>query len=140
MTTAQKSISVLCVDDNELLVEALEQRLAMEPDFHWLPPVNNLDSVVAQVTKLNPMIVLLDVDLPGKRDALWVLRELAREAPASRVVVFTGYPTDELMEQAVAGGGWGLIAKGVGTNRLLDALRKVGSGEAVYELDTFGAQ
>jgi DNA-binding NarL/FixJ family response regulator len=131
----QAPISVLCVDDNAHLVQALEQRLALEPDFGWLPAVSNLDLVVDEVRKRRPSLVLLDVDLPGSRDALSVLRSLALEAPASRVVVFTGYPTDDLMEQAVAGGGWGLIAKGVGTGRLLEALRRVNAGEAVFELD-----
>jgi two-component system, NarL family, response regulator DesR len=131
----QDRINVLCVDDNAHLVQALEQRLALEPDFGWMPSVGNLDHVVEEVLKHKPNLVLLDVDLPGTRDALSVLRSVAEQAPEARVVVFTGYPTDELMEQAVAGGGWGLIAKGVGTDRLLSALRRVNAGEAVFELD-----
>ena len=127
--------SVMCIDDNILLVDALERRLHLEPEFTGLHRVENLSSVVEDVARLRPSVVLLDMDLPGGVDALSILDQLVEQLPESRVVVFTGYPSGDLVRRSMARGAWGFVSKGTTAEALISAIRRVVAGQAVIELE-----
>jgi DNA-binding NarL/FixJ family response regulator len=127
--------SVMCIDDNVLLVDALERRLHLEPEFTGLHRVENLSSVVEDVARLRPSVVLLDMDLPGGLDALSILDQLVEQVPESRVVVFTGFPSGDLVRRSMARGAWGFVSKGTTAEALISAIRRVVAGQAVIELE-----
>ena len=127
--------SVMCIDDNVLLVDALERRLHLEPEFTGLYRVENLSNVVEDVARLRPSVVLLDMDLPGGVDALSILDQLVERIPESRVVVFTGYPSGDLVRRSMARGAWGFVSKGTTAEALISAIRRVVAGQAVIELE-----
>ena len=43
-----ESVGVLCVDDNEMMAEALKRWLSRDPSFHWLGwlPSADLDRIL----------------------------------------------------------------------------------------------
>ena len=127
--------SVMCIDDNVLLIDALERRLNLEPGFAALYRVDDPASAVDSAMRLKPSVVLLDIDLPGGVDAMVILSELVTSLPQSRVLVFTGYPTGDLVRRAMSGGAWGFVSKGTTSDRLIGAIRQVVAGQAVIELD-----
>lgn len=127
--------SVMCIDDNVLLVDALERRLNLEPGFLGLQRVENLTSAVDEAADLKPTVVLLDVDLPGGVDAMSLLDQFVQRLPDSRVVVFTGYPTGDLVRRTMSRGAWGFVSKGTTSDVLISAIRRVVAGQAVIELE-----
>lgn len=127
--------SVMCIDDNVLLVDALERRLNLEPGFTGLQRVENLATAVEEATRSNPSVVLLDIDLPGGVDAMSILDQFVQRLPASRVLVFTGYPTGDLVRRAMSRGAWGFVSKGTTSDTLISAIRRVVAGQAVIELE-----
>ncbi|MFN8571194.1 MAG: response regulator transcription factor [Gemmatimonadaceae bacterium] len=134
-TPSSSPFSVMCIDDNELLVDALERRLDLEPGFTGFHRVLDFALSVEGAVQHHPSIVLLDIDLPGDVDALRILADLVARVPASRVIVFTGYPSGELLEVTLSLGAWGFVSKGVSAERLIGAIRRVSTGEAVIELE-----
>jgi CheY-like chemotaxis protein len=134
-TTVEAPFSVLCIDDNELLIDALESRLALEAGFSALHRAVPLTDSVAIVARLQPTVVLLDYDLPDGIDALHVLERIVQESPASCVIVFTGFPNSQLVTDAMALGAKGFVSKGIESDRLIAAIHRVRSGEKVIELD-----
>lgn len=127
--------SVMCIDDNVLLVDALERRLNLEPGFTGLQRVENLATAVEEATRSKPSVVLLDIDLPGGVDAMSILDQFVQRLPASRVLVFTGYPTGDLVRRAMSRGAWGFVSKGTTSDTLISAIRRVVAGQAVIELE-----
>ena len=127
--------TVMCIDDNVLLVDALERRLNLEAGFGGLQRVPDLARAVDEAARTNPSVVLLDVDLPGGIDAMGILDQIAQRLPDSRVVVFTGYPSGDLVRRTMSHGAWGFVSKGVTSDRLITAIRRVVAGQAVIELD-----
>ena len=127
--------SVMCIDDNVLLIDALERRLNIEPGFTGLHRVEDLTATVDIAARLQPTVVLLDIDLPGGVDALTILDQLVERVPDSRVLVFTGYPSGDLVRRTMARGAWGFVSKGTSAERLIGALKRVVAGQAVIELD-----
>lgn len=131
---AVAGFTVLCIDDNMTLVDALERRLAMEPGFLGLTRVENFAESVQRVLEHRPSIVILDVNLPGV-DAFEILAQVVTQAPESRVIIFTGHATSEVAKAAFAAGAWGFASKGARAEQVIDAVRRVLAGEAVIALD-----
>jgi DNA-binding NarL/FixJ family response regulator len=127
--------SVMCIDDNVLLIDALERRLNLEPGFTGLHRVEDLADSVEVATRLKPSVVLLDIDLPGGVDAMSILDSLVERLPSTRVLVFTGYPSGDLVRRSMARGAWGFVSKGTTAERLIGAIRRVVAGQAVIELE-----
>jgi DNA-binding NarL/FixJ family response regulator len=127
--------SVMCIDDNLLLVDALQRRLDLEPGFSGLHRVEDFARAPEAAEQLRPSVVLLDIDLPGGVDAMSILLDLVRRIPESRVIVFTGYPSGDLAARSMASGAWGFVSKGISSDRLIAAIHRVVDGEAVIELD-----
>jgi DNA-binding NarL/FixJ family response regulator len=127
-----KPVSLICIDDNPLVAEALERRLQLESDFRWLGWLSGRENLVEQVSAREPDIVLLDIDLPGV-DAFELVSELTERVPVTRVVMFTGFDRPDYLEQALARGAWGYISKDVSTSVLVDSLRRVARGDVVLD-------
>ena len=126
----QRSAAVVVVDDNPLVVEALRRRIALESDLTMLGALNERDDIMLRLGELRPDVVLLDIDIPGV-DGFELVRQLGREQPGVRVVMFTGHAKKDYFEQALASGAWGFVLKSAPTQFLLDAVRRVSRGEVV---------
>lgn len=132
---ASETFSVMCIDDNVLLLDALERRLTLEPGFTVFHRVDDLRRASDAVAELQPTIVLLDVDLPGGVDAMEILAQVVARTPSSRVIMLTAYPGGAILSQAMSAGAWGFISKGVASDRLIESIRRVVRGEAVIALE-----
>ena len=127
--------SVMCIDDNILLIDALESRLSMESGFSGLHRVDDPASAVDEALRLTPSVVLLDVDLPGGVDALALLDQLVLKAPGTRVLIYTGIPSGDIVRRAMSRGAWGFVSKGTAAETLISAIKRVVAGQAVIELE-----
>jgi DNA-binding NarL/FixJ family response regulator len=127
--------SVMCIDDNALLIDALERRFNIEPGFTGLHRVDDLAASVETAVRLQPTVVLLDIDLPGGIDSMVILDKLVERLPETRVLVFTGFPSGDLVRRTMSRGAWGFVSKGTTAERLIDAVKRVVAGQAVIELE-----
>jgi DNA-binding NarL/FixJ family response regulator len=127
--------SVMCIDDNVLLIDALERRFAIEPGFTALHRADDLAQSVETAVRMEPTVVLLDIDLPGGIDSMKILDQLVERVPATRVLVFTGFPSGDLVRRTMSRGAWGFVSKGTTAERLIDAVKRVVAGQAVIELE-----
>jgi len=127
--------SVMCIDDNVLLIDALERRLNLEPGFAGLHRVEDLATSVDVAARLRPSVVLLDIDLPGGLDAMSILDALVLRLPGTRVLIFTGYLSGDLVRRSMMRGAWGFVSKGTSAERLIGSIRRVVAGQAVIELE-----
>jgi DNA-binding NarL/FixJ family response regulator len=121
-------VSILCVDDNAELAQALGEKLGGE-GFRWRGHLMRADFLRLHVQTQCPdvNIVLLDLDMPGK-DPLLELTELTKEFPEVRALVFSGYCTPDLVEGAVRAGAWGYVSKLDGEEALIEGIKAVMAG------------
>jgi DNA-binding NarL/FixJ family response regulator len=69
-------------------------------------------------------VLLLDLSLP-ELDGLEVLEQIAGVAPETQVVVFSGYPEEQLAEAALARGARRYLEKGADLDLVARQLREV---------------
>ncbi|HEU4449711.1 MAG TPA: response regulator transcription factor [Gaiellaceae bacterium] len=111
---------VLLCDDSGTLRELL--RVVLELEGHEVvAEAENGAEAVAAAEREQPDIVLLDLSMPVM-DGLEALPEIRRVAPASRVVVFSGFDNEALVARALELGAIRYVAKGGDPDEIVGAV------------------
>jgi DNA-binding NarL/FixJ family response regulator len=124
-------IRVLCVDDNAFVADGIRIRLGIHSGFEWVGHLPSADDLIRQVQALQPHIVLLDIDMPG-RDSLEALEELTRRVPSARTVIVSGYERDDYLDRAIDAGAWGYVSKNDGPQQIVEAIHEVHAGRFAF--------
>jgi DNA-binding NarL/FixJ family response regulator len=124
-------ITILVVDDHEMLRSMLRVRLESEPDIKVLAEAGSADEAVTSALQLKPDIVLMDIDMPGMT-CFDAARIIMQKNPETRVIFLSAFIHDRYIEQAMSVGAWGYVAKTQPDESLVTAVRNVASGEAYF--------
>jgi DNA-binding NarL/FixJ family response regulator len=120
-------IRILVVDDHPVVRDGLVTVLQDQADLHVVGSVGTAEEAVALAARLQPDVVLLDLELPGM-DGVAAIPRLREAAPAVRVLVFTAYDTDEQVFGAIQAGATGYLLKGADVAEIVRAIRNVHDG------------
>ena len=120
-------IRIAIADDHPVVREGLVAMLETEPDFEVAGTAATGAEAAALVARVDPDVMLLDLELP-ELDGVGVLRRLAAEGARVRVIVFTVFDTDERIIAAVEAGAAGYLLKGAPRGELFAAVRTVAAG------------
>lgn len=126
------SIRVLLVDDENLVRAGLRLILEGEPDVEVVAEAANGVEAVEAAKKLNPDIVLMDVQMPVMNglDATRQIAALARPE-TSRVIILTTFELDEYVHEALRAGASGFLLKRTPAADLISGIRIVAAGDAL---------
>lgn len=103
---------VLIVDDSADIRLLVRMILDSESDFDVVGLASDGDEALATAIAVQPDLVLLDLAMP-LRSGLDVLPELAAAVPDAVIVVFSGFPADDLARQAFEAGAHAYVEKGL---------------------------
>ncbi len=123
----KRSIRVAVADDHPVVREGLVAMLETQRDFAVVGEAGTGSEALALVSKADPDVLLLDLELPGL-DGVGVLRRLETDRSRTRVIIFTVFDTDERIIAAVEAGAAGYLLKGTPREELFAAVRTVAGG------------
>jgi DNA-binding NarL/FixJ family response regulator len=123
-------ISVLIVDDQELVREGLRMLLEAEPDLCVAGEAGNGSQALAQARRLDPDVVLMDVRMPDM-DGIEATARLARAGCRARILMLTTFHLDEYVYRAMKAGASGFLLKDASREQLAGAVRTVSAGQAL---------
>jgi len=118
------------VDDHAFLVEGLKARLELERDITFVGRLPSALGLADAAEKLHADVVLLDIEMPGP-DPFASLADLVRARPKTKTIILSAHIRDHYIDEAVEAGAWGYFSKGDSPDALVDAIRKVTTGEFV---------
>ncbi|MEJ2857739.1 MULTISPECIES: response regulator transcription factor [unclassified Saccharothrix] len=121
-------IRVLVVDDQEMVREGFSALLDAQPDIEVVGSAGDGAAGVAEVRRLRPDVVLMDVRMPGT-DGLTATRMLADDPV--KVLVLTTFDLDDYVYEALRAGASGFLLKHSPARELLEAVRVVARGDAL---------
>src|SRR5688500_3633272 len=98
-----REIRVLCVDDDELVGQIIRITLKHAGGFEWLGQLHSADELLDRSRQEAPDVVLLDLCMPGK-SAFVAMQELIALCPTTRILLFTGYAGQNLIDRAIEAG------------------------------------
>ncbi|HEY8678367.1 MAG TPA: response regulator transcription factor [Candidatus Dormibacteraeota bacterium] len=114
---------VLVVDDAKEVREMLCLMLRVRPGFVVVGEAANGREAIDVARETQPDVVFLDLAMPVM-DGLEALPEIRRVAPASKVLVSSGYD-DTMVRRAVELGAHATIVKGGKAREIADAILQV---------------
>jgi two-component system nitrate/nitrite response regulator NarL len=122
-------MKIIIVDDHVLFREGLASIIRQEPDIEVCALVGTVQEAVDSALRLNPDIVLMDLNLPDGSGAK-ATRLIIQENPNTKVVFMTMSERDEDLLEAVRSGAVGYLLKNMSPSKLVSALRAVQEGES----------
>ena len=120
---AKKCISIVIVDDNDMMRSILRSMLRGDV-FEVIGEARNGVLAVEMAGRLKPDIVCLDVIMPEK-NGLDALCEIKVARPETEVVMITSNADPETVQESIQNGASGFIIKPFNAARILDTLEKV---------------
>lgn len=125
-------LRILLVDDHEVVRLGLRSLLERHPDLVVVGEAETANDAIRAVESLAPDVVVLDIRLPG-RSGVEACAEIKRRRPETKIVILTSYAEDEVLLDAIVAGAEGYVLKQVGSDDLVQALRRVGRGEQLLD-------
>jgi DNA-binding NarL/FixJ family response regulator len=122
---------VVIVEDHPLMQTALEATLERAEGFTVVGTATSGLQAEPLVSRTQPDLVLLDLQLPGL-DGISCLALLRERHPDATVVVLSGVEDDELIERALSGGAAALVKKSISPADLPVLLRQVLQGSVKF--------
>ncbi len=126
------TITVFIADDQAMVRQGFGALLAAQPDISVVGDAADGREAVAEVRRLRPDVVLMDVRMPHM-NGIEATREIlaARRDPPVRVLMLTTFDIDDYVYDALRAGAGGFLLKDAPADELVRAVRVVAAGEAL---------
>lgn len=125
-------ITLLLVDDSEVVRMGLRALLGTEPTIKIVGEAINVASAVEHSARLQPDVVLLDIRLPDGT-GIDACRQILKRSENSRVLILTSVVDDTIVDEAIRAGAHGYLLKEVDGRGLVSAIRDVAAGKSILD-------
>ncbi len=129
---------VVVVDDHPIMRQGLCALIAAEPDLSVCGEAESAESAMEVVPREKPDLVIADITLPG-RNGIELIKDLHSVVPEIPVLVLSMHDEAIYAERVLRVGGRGYVMKQEGGLKLMEAIRKVLSGQ-VYVSESTSAR
>lgn len=126
------AVRVLIVDDHKTFAELLAMGLDGQPDIRCVGHVQRADQAAAEVVRLEPEVVLLDIHL-GDDDGLVLAAELHALRPDLRIIALTASLDSVNIARAAQAGVCAYLLKAGCLDEVLSAVRTARVGRLALQ-------
>ncbi len=124
-----RPIRVVIADDHSIVREGLTAVINRELDMEIIAEARNWTEAVETILRDLPEVAVLDLHMRGM-DAAEAIAKILEKHPATRIVIYSAFSTDEEVYQVFSVGARGYVLKGESAREdLLACVRAVSRGE-----------
>ena len=123
-------IRILLADDHIMVREGTRRILEREADLKVVAEAGDGRETVALVERERPDVAIVDISMPVM-NGIEATKGIKQVAPATAVLVLTAYDDDQYVFAILEAGAAGFLLKNARGSELIDAVRRVNSGESV---------
>ncbi|WP_049564040.1 response regulator [Streptomyces sp. SBT349] len=127
---ADRTITLLIVDDHPVVRDGLRGMFASDPGFAVLGEAAGGAEGVELALRLDPDVVLMDLRMPAG-SGVEAIADLTRRGARAKVLVLTTYDTDSDTIPAIEAGATGYLLKDAPRDDLFTAVRAAAEGRTV---------
>ncbi|WP_434441129.1 response regulator [Lentzea sp. E54] len=124
------SLRALVVDDHPLFRRGVVATL-VEGGIDVVGEASGGTPAVALAQQLQPDVIVMDLNMPDL-GGIEATRRIVAARPSARVLVLTMFEDDESVFAAMRAGARGYLVKSSRPRQIVDAVRAVGDGEAIF--------
>src|SRR3974377_1283127 len=121
--------TVAIVEDSAVMRKTFAQWINAAPGFRCVFSCATAEEALAEIPRLKPDVVLMDIHLPGE-SGIACTAPLKEKLPGVQVIIVTVYRNQELIFQALQAGACGYLLKRSSPEELLKAISEVRTGGA----------
>jgi two-component system, NarL family, response regulator LiaR len=125
-------ISIIIVDDHEVVRKGIRAYLESNPEFKVIGEASSGTDALQLVTEYIPDVVLMDLIMPPGIGGVETTREIKKISPRTQVVVLTSFHEDIHIFTALKAGAISYILKDIKMEELGDALQRAAHGEVTF--------
>jgi two-component system, NarL family, response regulator NreC len=126
MDTEKKRIVI--AEDHTILREGLKSLLSLNPELAVVGEAQDGREAVRIAAELKPDLVLMDLSMP-RMNGIEAIKEIKRQHPEIKIIVFTVYKTEEYVLASLQAGADGYILKEANYAEFLVAIKNVLMGK-----------
>jgi two-component system, NarL family, invasion response regulator UvrY len=126
------NISVLLVDDHEVVRAGFRILLSAQPFIGDIMDVDRGELVAQEYERLQPDVVVMDLSMPGI-GGLETIRRLHKQDPKAVVLVYSIHDEAIYVERALQAGAKGYVSKNSAAEVLAEAVKTVAEGKQYIE-------
>ena len=130
-------LRILICDDQQITSDGLELMLNLEADMEVIGVAPNGAEAVDMATKLQPDIVLMDLNMPIM-NGTEATRHIHQQFPNMAILVLTTYDDDEWVFDAICAGAKGYLLKDTPRVDLVNAVRGTVQGKSFIDPEVAG--
>jgi len=125
-------IRVFLLDDHEVVRAGLRELLQHDGDIEVVGESGSATEAIRRIPALRPDVAVLDARLPDG-NGIDVCREVRSLDPSIKGLILTSYDDDEALFAAIMAGASGYVMKQIRGTDLIDAVRRVASGQSMLD-------
>jgi len=110
------------------LIADIWQSTLLEEGFEIVEVVRNSNDVEMVIEKINPSIVLMDINLPGKYNGLELTNMLLKNNPSLSILILTIHTEPTYIHRAIESGAKGYVTKNSSLTELKIAINEILKG------------
>lgn len=122
-------LRIIIYEDKDTLRESLRLMLGSMDDIEVAAAFSNCNTVVEDMIQLQPEVVLMDIDMPGK-NGIYGAEKIKEANPEISVIMHTVFDDDEKIFQSLEAGADGYLLKNTSPVKLYEAIKDVTLGSA----------
>ncbi len=132
---AQGKIHVVLADDHSVVRQGLRYIIDAQPDMEVVGEAADGASAVAVAASCAPDVVLMDIQMPNGT-GIEATRAILGSLRDVRVLLLTTFDLGDYVFDGIRSGAAGYLLKDAKTDELLEAIRCVHRGQAIYRTAT----
>jgi DNA-binding NarL/FixJ family response regulator len=126
----QQAVRVMVVDDHPMWRDAVERDL-VGAGFDVVAVAADGHQAIARFPAARPQVVVLDLQIPGPNGVEVTADVLGRD-PSARVLILSASGEHSDVLEAMKAGATGYLVKSASRAELIEAVRRVAAGDAVF--------
>jgi DNA-binding NarL/FixJ family response regulator len=123
------AIKLMIYEDNSRLRQSLKLLLNEKNGFEVVGAFPDCDAAEKQVNKLQPELVIMDIDMPGIGGIKGV-KIIKSVFPEVKIVIHTVFDDDNRIFECICAGADGYLLKNTSPSKLIQALHELAEGGA----------
>ena len=122
-------IRVVIVEDDDLIRNSFVSLLESSDRFYCIADYNNCESAIKNLTRDDPHVILMDIELPGISgiEGIAKIKKLNQDVD---IITVTIHNDDNKVFQALCAGSCGYLTKNVTPEKLMDSIEEAYNGGA----------
>lgn len=131
----QEEITIVLVDDHEVLREALREKLNREPGLRVVGEARDTSGALEVISELKPSVLILDVTLKHE-SGIDVALETAKISSTTRILAYSMHTEKAIVLEMLKAGALGYVSKVATKTDLLNAIRAIAEGKTYLCAET----